>query len=98
MRINNWQSLNLNLSARNLMPGKFSYISTVQKELSPLSSAGMSLVYSPGIQLWIVMPTINYSLSNAIDADIIYQLFYLKISGKLQGISNIGFLRLRYNF
>jgi hypothetical protein len=96
--INNWQSLNLNLSARNLMPGKFSYISTVQKELSPLSSAGMSLVYSPGIQLWIVMPTINYSFSNAIDADIIYQLFYLKISGKLQGISNIGFLRLRYNF
>jgi len=94
----NGQDLNLNLSTRNLMPGMFNFISTVQKEISPLSSAGLNLVYSPGICMWILMPTLSYNLTNELDADIIYQLFYLKQANKIRGIADIGFIRLRYHF
>lgn len=96
--VTNWQNLNLNLSARNLMPAKFSFISALQKELSPLSSTSLSLVYSPGIQLWILMPSITYNLSNSLDADLLCQIFYLRTDEKVRNASNIGFLRLRYNF
>lgn len=96
--ISNWQNLDLKLSARNLMPGKWSYITTVQKEITPLFSAGTSFVYSPKLNLIIWMPSISYNISSTLDADLIYQSFYLKNEGHLTGVTDIGFIRLRYSF
>ncbi|MDD2792195.1 MAG: hypothetical protein PHD73_03385 [Sediminibacterium sp.] len=96
--VSNWQNLDLKLSARNLMPGKWSYITTVQKEITPLFTAGASFVYSPKLNLIILMPSISYNISSTLDADLIYQSFYLRSGGTLNGITDIGFIRLRYSF
>lgn len=96
--VSNWQNLDLKLSARNLMPGKWSYITTVQKEITPLFSAGASFVYSPKLNLVILMPSISYNISSTLDADLIYQSFHLKNEGHLTGVTDIGFIRLRYSF
>ena len=96
--VSNWQNLDLKLSARNLMPGKWSYITTVQKEITPLFSAGASFVYSPKLNLIILMPSIGYNISSSLDADLIYQSFYLKSGDVLNGVADIGFIRLRYSF
>ncbi|HJV21031.1 MAG TPA: DUF1302 family protein [Sediminibacterium sp.] len=96
--VSNWQKLDLKLSARNLMPGKWSYITTIQKEFTPLLSAGASFVYSPKLNLIIFMPSFSYNISSSLDADLIYQSFYLKSEGKLNSVADIGFIRLRYSF
>jgi len=45
-----------------------------------------------------MMPGFKYNMSANIDADLIWQSFYLKMNHRMQGINEMGFLRIRWNF
>lgn len=94
----NWQNINLNLSAKNLMPTRYNTITTIKKEISLLSSIGLSLVYAPVVNLFIAMPNFSYNLGNSMDLDLIGQFFYIKQYGSLKSMTAIAFVRLRYSF
>lgn len=96
--IENWEKINLNVSARNLMPTRFSTITTFKKEISLVSSIGVSLVYAPIVNLFIGMPNFSYNIYNAFDLDLIGQLYYLKQNTTFKKMTTIGFIRLRYSF
>lgn len=96
--ISNLEELNLNLSAKNLMPARFSYLASVRKEITPLSSVVCTMIYSPGINLLIFSPGISYNISSQLDADLIWQSFFLSYQNSFQGIRDIGYLRLKWSF
>lgn len=96
--LNNPGELNLNLSSRNLMPARFSWLLAARKEISPLSTASCTIVYSPQLDLLILSPTISYNISPQWDADLIWQSFFLRYQGSFQGLQDIGYLRFKWSF
>lgn len=96
--ISNAGELNLNLSAKNLMPARFSYLVSVRKEITPLSAISCTAIYSPKLNLLIFSPGISYNISSQLDADLIWQSFFLHYQNSFQGIRDIGYLRLKWSF
>lgn len=96
--LTNLAELNLSLSSKNLMPARFSWLLAGRKEISPLSAATCTLVYSPQLNLLILSPGISYNLSSGLDADLIWQSFFLQYQGSFQGLQDIGYLRLKWSF
>lgn len=96
--VNNWDELNLNLSAKNLMPSKYTYIFTVRKQFTPISAAACGIVYAPKLNLFIWMPSFSYNISEKFDADFIYQSFFIQKDARIQTSNAVLFLRLRYSF
>ncbi len=96
--VKNLYDLNFNLSAKNLMPTKYNYIFRIKKELSPISAVAGNIVYSPRVNMFILMPSFNYNISSSLDADIFLQSFLIKSGSKLKRMSDIGWVRLRYSF
>lgn len=96
--LNNPGELNLSLSSRNLMPARFSWLLAGRKEISPLCSASCTIVYSPQLDLLILSPSISYNISPQLDADLIWQSFFLRYQGSFQGLQDIGYLRFKWSF
>lgn len=95
--LDNLYELNLNLSAKNLMPTRYNYILRVKKELSPIAAISGNIIYAPRVNLFILMPSFNYNISSSLDADFFIQSFYLKTRSTSSRIDN-GIIRLRYSF
>lgn len=94
----NWSSLNLNLSAKNLMPTKYNFILTARKQFTPISAAGCSVVFAPNVNLFFLMPSFSYNISEKLDADFICQSFFMQNNGPIQTSYVMAFLRCRYSF
>jgi len=94
----NWSDLNLNLSAKNLMPTKYNFILTARKQFTPISSAGCSVVFAPNVNLFLLMPSFSYNISEKLDADFICQSFFLQYSGPIKTANVMAYLRCRYSF
>ena len=96
--VTNWGVLNLNLSAQNLMPTKYSYIFTARKQLTSISLASCSIIYAPNVNMFLLMPTFSYNISDKFDADFIFQSFYIQNKTIIQQTTTNAFLRFRYSF
>ncbi|MCC8426492.1 DUF1302 family protein [Mucilaginibacter sp. UR6-11] len=96
--LNNWGNLNLGLSPENLMPTKWNIIATTTKELTPLLSANLSILYAPGTNLLILYPSFRYNLATNLDADLVWQSFFAEQAHVFEAVSHICFLRLKWNF
>lgn len=96
--INQWETLNLNLSPENMMPGRWSMISGFRKEITPLLSVQTNIVYSPGPELLLLLPSATYSITENIDADMIWQSFFVSLNNAFQEIKHLGFIRCKWSF
>ena len=92
------ETLNLNLSPENMMPGRWSMISGIRKEITPLLNVQANLVYSPGINLLLLLPGATYSITQNIDIDFIWQSFFISLNNSFQEMKYIGFLRGKWSF
>ena len=92
------ETLNLNLSPENMMPGRWSLISGVRKEITPLLHLQANIVYSPGPDMVLVLPGLTYSISENIDADVVWQSFFISLNDAFQEIKHLGFIRLKWSF
>lgn len=90
--------INLNLSVDNLMPGRWSIFLSARKEINPLSAGNLNFVFSPGLNLMILIGTLSYNLLRDIDADLIWQSFFAETGSKFQNVNHLGFVRLRWSF
>ena len=97
-KIQSGNYLNLQLSAQNLMPAKYNFLFLVKKEINPLLSWGFTAVYSPQIDLLILMPDLKYSLATDWDLDFAWQSIYLNKFNCFQNLSEMGFFRVRWSF
>jgi len=96
--VSNWNSINLKLSPENLMPTKWNLMVTTSKELTPLLSANMSVLYSPGTNLLILFPSMRYNIAPNLDADLVWQSFFAEMNSRFEDVNHRAFLRLRWSF
>lgn len=96
--VSDWSKINFNFSPVNLMPAKWSFLTSLSKEITPLFSGNLSLVYSPQVNLFILYPSLKYNLFTNFDADIVWQSFFSEISNRFQAATHHAFIRLKWNF
>jgi hypothetical protein len=96
--LHNWNNINLDLSPENLMPTKWNFIVTAAKEITPLFSSNLSVLYSPGTNLFFLLPSFKYNLAANLDADVIWQSFFAELNNKFEAVNHRGFLRLKWSF
>ena len=80
------------------MPTKWNIAFTLSKEITPLFSSTLSVIYSPGTNLMIVLPSIKYNLAPNLDFDLVWQSFYAEQNNDFEGVTHRGFLRMKWNF
>lgn len=96
--IDNWGLYSFQLSPRNLMPTKYNGVLTISKEFTPLLSASLTTIYSPGTNLVILLPSLRYNLGPNIDVDIFWQGFYAEQQKKVEPVVYRGFIRFKWSF
>jgi hypothetical protein len=96
--VNNFYTIDLKLSPQNLMPTKWNLIAAASKEITPLLSANTSVLYTPGTNLLILLPSLRYDLATNLTADLIGQSFFAQQENRFRAISTRCFLRIKWNF
>lgn len=96
--VKDWSAVNLKLSPENLMPTKWNFILTAAKEITPLFSVNMSVLYAPGTNLVILLPSFKYNLATNLDVDLIWQSFFAELDQNFEAVNHRGFLRLKWSF
>lgn len=90
--------LNFQLTPQSLMPTKWNTALTLGKEFTPLLSANLTTIYSPGTNLLIILPSFKYNLATNLDFEIIWQSFFAEQAKSFVGITHRGFIRLKWSF
>ena len=85
-----------NLSAKNLMPYKYSGFLQLAKEFTPIFKGAVSTIYSPTNHSVIIMPTFDYSVATNWELNFTGQSFFEFENYKALG--NSLFVRLRWSF
>jgi hypothetical protein len=96
--VNHWQQLNFQLSPKNLLPTKWTSSFILSKEINPLLSGNVTLVYSPGVNLLILLPGFKYNLATNLDVDIIWQSFLYERNHNIEDFTHNAYLRLKWSF
>jgi len=96
--INEWNQIDLRLSPENLMPTKWNSIISVAKEINPLLSINCSALYSPGSNLLILYPSLQYNLETNLDLNIVWQSYLAELNSNFQAVNHNGFVRVKWNF
>lgn len=96
--VNDWSKISFRFSPINLMPARWNFITTTSKEFTPLFSGNMTLVYSPQVNLFIIYPSLKYYVATNLDADLIWQSFFLELQNRIQATNHRVFVRIKWNF
>ena len=86
------------LSAKSLMPSKWTYFLQFSRPFTPALSGSMALVYLQGINIFFGMPSLGYTINEAWDINLVGQLLVGKNNTKFSSIGNSVFLRFQYSF
>ncbi len=89
---------NLDISAKYLMPTRYSYFLDVSGNIHPLVRVDIATIYGPGLDIFFFMPSLSYSMADNIDVMLLGQLFYDSSSGTFRNMGNGVFLRLKWSF
>ncbi|QJB31976.1 hypothetical protein HF329_11805 [Chitinophaga oryzae] len=96
--MDNWSNWNPGLSPMNLMPTKWSFIVISSKEITPLLSVNVSVLYSPATNLTVFYPSLRYNIATNLDADFLWQSFFAEQRMRFGAINHRAFLRLKWSF
>jgi hypothetical protein len=96
--INEWSQINLRLSPENLMPTKWNSILSFAKEINPLLSINCSTLYSPGSNMLILYPSLQYNLASNLDINFVWQSYFAELDSDFQAVNHQGFVRVKWNF
>ena len=96
--ITDLNALNIKISPENLMPSQWNFMLTIAKELYPLFTSNVSLIYAPGTNQLIIYPTFQYNLAANLDVNLIWQSYFAELNGSFQAINHQCFLRLKLSY
>ncbi len=86
------------LSADNLLPFRYSFLVQAQQPFTPIFSGNFGVLYAPGINVFVFLPTLTYNMATNWDLDLIGQSFFATINNKFQTAGSAIYLRLRWSF
>ena len=87
-----------NITAKTLMPNKYSAMNTVAYQLSPISSVNLSSIYAFGINAFFIMPGISYSIHQNWEVYGVGQIYFIDLNNQFLNAGNSVFLRMKYSF
>jgi hypothetical protein len=77
-RINSFDKFDIKPSALNLMPTKWNVVATCAKDFTPFMHGNLNVIFAPGTNMLILFPSVQYSVSERIDADLFGNPFFRK--------------------
>ena len=87
------------ITPKRLMPARWSFLLQGNQNFSPLLSGNFTVVYSPKLNLLIILPTISYSLAEDWDIDLVLQSFFADdFQERFRAVENYINLRLRWSY
>ena len=86
------------ISAKNLMPSKFTYFSQISGNFTPVLNGSFSSFYMKGEEMLLIMPSIAYELKKNIDSMLLGQFIYNELDSNINPMGIGVFLRFTYNF
>lgn len=93
-----WDVASLELSPRNPMPTKWNVLVSLAKEITPLFNVNGSFVYSPEVNLFIVLPSLQYNIAPDLDVNLVWQSFFAEQPAGFEALSHRVFLRFKWSF
>jgi hypothetical protein len=96
--VDDWTMVSFNLSPRNLMPTAYNVLLSTTKEITPLLSGSLGLVYTPGTHIAIALPSFQYNVSDQWDINLVWQSFYAEMNDSFQAVTHRIFLRAKWSF
>lgn len=84
-------------SPRGLMPSKWSLLIHSSKELTPILNTGINLIYSPGVHLLIIFPSVGYNVKPNLDLDFVWQSLFAEIE-TFRAVSHAVFIGAKWSF
>ena len=88
----------ITLSAKQLMPNRWSYFAQISKTLTPAITTSFSTIYAYELEGVFMMPQFTYNISQNWDVDITGQIFYGKENSQFSNLSHSIFVRFRLSF
>jgi hypothetical protein len=96
--VNDWNTIDLKISPENLMPTRWNFIITAAKEITPLLSANMSVLYAPGTNFLILFPSLQYNAATNLDVNFVWQSFFAELNRRFEAFNHACFLRMKWSF
>lgn len=96
--VNTWNTINLKLSPENLMPTRWNFIVTAAKEITPLCSVDISVLYAPGTNFLILFPSLQYNAATNLDINIVWQSFFAELNNRFEAFNHTCYLRMKWSF
>ena len=97
-QVNPFQTFATDLSAKNLMPSKLTYFTQLNGLFNPLLNYSFSVFYMQGFNVLLLMPSINYSISENWEIMLIGQSAVGEKTGQISSVGNGVFLRLMLSY
>jgi len=96
--VSDWTEVDLDLSPENLMPTKWNFLAGASKDLTALFNGRFTAVYSPGVNMLILFPALQYNLVTNLDASFNWQSYFAQSGGRFQAVTHMAFIRIRWSF
>ena len=85
-------------SAKFLMPAKYSALLSISKPITPLINGSLVAIYSPGVNLLFVMPSLSLAVANNWDFSVFAQTSMLDNGVNFRNYGTSVFARLKWGF
>lgn len=85
-------------SAKNLMPTKYNVLASVSKPITPLVNASLVGIYSPGVNLVFLMPSVSVAVASNWDFSLFAQTTMLDNGSYFRNYGASIFARLKWGF
>lgn len=86
------------LSAKQLMPFRWSFYSGWNKQFNPVFSGSLAMVYSPEKNSTIIFPSLLCNVRRNLDLDLTLQAFFGQQDAVYRALSTSAFLRMRWSY
>ena len=93
-----WSRISFQNNPIQLMPARWNLLVGFRKEINPRLKSSIGLIHSPFVDLWIVYPSISYSIITDLDIDLFWQSFIGNDHDAFGVISHSFFLRGKWSF
>ena len=86
------------VNPKQLLPFRFAGFFQMSKQINPLFTFGITNIYSPTNQTWVMIPNIHYSISSNWEVTLLGQSFFSDVNSVYRTLGNSIFLRFKCSF
>lgn len=95
---NDWSSLSFQNKPDNLMPTRWNIMAGASKEITPIISSRLNMLYAPFSNTIVVFPSASFSIFANVDLDFFWQSLLRIDQGKIIVINHLALLRGKWSF